>query len=153
MPSRGDILLIAYDIRHPRRLRQIHGWLKKRALPVQKSVFLGYFSGPGRAELTGGLHARMHERRDDVRVYVLAEDAMPDVLGRTLLPEGLHWLPEQAAAISLLHHSALESARRYPSAPLRPPPPEAIEQLLAHFVEAGLARLARYLAGGPRRRR
>lgn len=148
MAAPGEILLIAYDVRHPRRLQRLHRWLKKRAVPVQKSLFAGYFTQTQRRELIEGVRALVHPGRDDVRLYVLPADCMPDVLGVTLLPEGMHWMPEQAPAISLLHHSALQTGRRYPTQRYQPPMVEEIDGLLRTFAQESLRRLLRLLGGG-----
>jgi CRISPR-associated protein Cas2 len=147
MALSGEILLIAYDVRHPQRLRRLHRWLKKRAVPVQESLFAGYFTAAQRRELIAGMQTLVHPSRDDVRLYVLPPDCMPDVLGVTLLPEGMHWMPEQAPAISLLHHSALQTGRRYPAQRYQPPAADTIERLLHAFAEDRLRRLLRFLGG------
>jgi len=61
--------LVAYDIRHPRRLRRVHRRLKQDALWVQKSVF--FFEGHESAlrTLLDDVAALMKAREDDLRAW------------------------------------------------------------------------------------
>lgn len=90
--------IICYDIANPRRLGRIHRALKRRALPVQYSVFL--FSGTDvqLQRCLDELQALMDERYDDIRAYPLPQRGLRLVLGASLLPEGIvlgglpaHW--------------------------------------------------------------
>lgn len=88
--------LIAYDIASPRRLGRLGAFIKKRAVPVQYSVY--YFEGSP-AQLAGlmkEIGARIDASRDDVRAYpipdnpeVAALGRRDSVLGDMLLPNGL----------------------------------------------------------------
>lgn len=61
--------LVAYDISHPRRLQRVHRLLKKRALPVQKSVF--FFQGhEGQLkQLLDEVATLMKKKEDDLRAW------------------------------------------------------------------------------------
>jgi CRISPR-associated protein Cas2 len=63
--------LIAYDVREPKRLRQVHYYLRKRALAVQKSVFILQTDPAGLTETLAGLSERVLERDDDLRLYAI----------------------------------------------------------------------------------
>lgn len=61
--------LLAYDVRDEKRLRKVHYYLKKRAVPVQKSVFLLHCSASDLSETLQGVRERTSLREDDVRLY------------------------------------------------------------------------------------
>jgi len=63
--------LIAYDVRDPKRLRQVHYYLRKHALAVQKSVFIVHTDLAQLAVIQDGLRARVLERDDDLRLYAI----------------------------------------------------------------------------------
>ena len=69
MGAKAGWYLIAYDIREPRRLRRVHRVLKRRALPVQESVF--FFQGHEGAlrRLLDEVAAAMHLGEDDLRAW------------------------------------------------------------------------------------
>ncbi|MFN4149171.1 MAG: CRISPR-associated endonuclease Cas2, partial [Rhodocyclaceae bacterium] len=80
--------LICYDISHPKRLGRVFRFLKKRALPLQYSVFL--FSGDDR-QLMHCLEAvarLIDPAEDDLRAYPLPRRGLKARLGRAILPEG-----------------------------------------------------------------
>lgn len=83
--------LICYDIAHPKRLSRIFRYLKKRAMPLQYSVFL--FSGDERRleRILDALAAMIDERSDDLRCYPLPARGVRWRLGRAVLPEGIQW--------------------------------------------------------------
>ncbi|MDD3652191.1 CRISPR-associated endonuclease Cas2 [Immundisolibacter sp.] len=84
--------LIAYDIRHPRRLSALHRLLKKHALSVQYSVFVGRFTRRGIRHLQA-LISSIIAPEDDVRLYPLPQQPDWVFYGRRLLPDGVY-LPE-----------------------------------------------------------
>ena len=61
--------IVAYDVAHPKRLRQVHRCLSRHAIPVQHSVFLFHGSARGLNELLTELEALIDARKDDVRAY------------------------------------------------------------------------------------
>ncbi len=61
--------LLAYDIRDPRRLQRTHAFVRKRGIALQRSVFLIRADRESLAELEAGIRQRVHDRRDDVRLY------------------------------------------------------------------------------------
>jgi CRISPR-associated protein Cas2 len=85
-----DAWLIAYDIADPRRLASVHRYLKRYALAVQYSVFLGWFSARQVDSLRRGLEQRIDPRRDDVRLYHLPSRTQLYRFGRQWLPERVY---------------------------------------------------------------
>lgn len=61
--------LLAYDIREEKRLRKLHYYLKKRAVPLQRSVFLLHCTAEELAQTLQGARKRVHLRDDDIRLY------------------------------------------------------------------------------------
>lgn len=61
--------LLAYDVREEKRLRKLHYFLRKRALPLQRSVFLLHCTASELADTLQGVRERTHLREDDVRLY------------------------------------------------------------------------------------
>ena len=61
--------ILAYDVSEKKRLRKLHYFLRKRALPLQRSVFLLHCSAAELAEILNGVRERTHLREDDVRLY------------------------------------------------------------------------------------
>lgn len=92
--------LIAYDIADPRRLRRVHRYLCRHAVPVQYSVF----ATRGSRMRVGLIRAELGEivdaDEDDVRIYPVPEPTVLSVLGRKALPEGLRVI-DGASALSL----------------------------------------------------
>jgi CRISPR-associated protein Cas2 len=83
--------IVCYDISCPRRLAQIHRYLKRRACALQYSVFL--FTGTEQAMQSCLMHLEelMDRRCDDIRAYPLPKRGLRLWLGRATLPEGIHW--------------------------------------------------------------
>ncbi|RMF21205.1 MAG: CRISPR-associated endonuclease Cas2 [Deltaproteobacteria bacterium] len=74
--------LIAYDITDPKRLRRIHRFMRRRAIPLQYSVFIASLT-PGRLdELLLGAGRLIDELHDDVRCYALPTVTEVLALGR-----------------------------------------------------------------------
>jgi CRISPR-associated protein Cas2 len=65
--------LIGYDIASPRRLRRVHRLLKRRAFPVQYSLFAAALTAVERDRLLAELGRLIHPRKDDVRFWPLPE--------------------------------------------------------------------------------
>lgn len=103
--------LIAYDISDPARLRKVHAYLRKRALPLQYSVFLGRFTEAELDVLEAELRALIHARRDDVRIYPMPGLQAPVMVGRPVLPEGVLWMAPERVSMN-------------PAAKADPEPPE-----------------------------
>ncbi len=81
--------LIAYDITDPRRLRRLHAFLRKHAVPVQYSVFHFEGSAAQMGRLLQSIGERIDPDSDDVRAYQLPERMQLTTLGRGGLPEGV----------------------------------------------------------------
>jgi CRISPR-associated protein Cas2 len=86
--------LIAYDIANPDRLARVHRCLKKRAVPVQYSVFVTRASAREMELIKGAISELIDERVDDVRIYLIPDYVEAIVLGRKPLPEGILLLAE-----------------------------------------------------------
>jgi CRISPR-associated protein Cas2 len=61
--------VLAYDIREPRRLKRVHYYLKKQALPLQKSVFIVHCSANQLADILNEVRERASLGEDDIRLY------------------------------------------------------------------------------------
>jgi CRISPR-associated protein Cas2 len=81
--------MIAYDIADRRRLARVHRYLKRRATPVQYSVFAAELRRIEIADMILDLTVLIDSRRDDVRIYNLTDDAWIRCFGRQNAPEGL----------------------------------------------------------------
>lgn len=91
--------LVAYDIADPSRLNRVHRFLKACAIPIQYSVFLGWFSDAELQAVATGIERRIDPRRDDVRMYHLPSRTLLYRLGR-------QWLPEQVYLVGDTWHVA-----------------------------------------------
>lgn len=85
--ARAERYLIAYDIKHPRRLRRVHAFLAKRATAVQYSVFVAMLTPTRRDALARGLVRRIERRVDDVRLYPLPPSVRIEQLGSAAVGE------------------------------------------------------------------
>ncbi|HPE60793.1 MAG: CRISPR-associated endonuclease Cas2 [Thiothrix sp.] len=81
--------LVCYDIRCPKRLARVHRFLKKRAVPLQYSVFLVRLNREQRGWLLQQLERLIDARADDVRVYPLPQKPDWCALGKPLWEEGM----------------------------------------------------------------
>lgn len=81
--------LVTYDITSPKRLRRMHRALKKVAVPIQYSVFLGLFTSAGLVALRACISDIIDPARDDVRIYPLPRNCWQRRLGRPQLPQGV----------------------------------------------------------------
>lgn len=61
--------LLTYDVCDQKRLRKVHYYLRKRGLPLQKSLFLLHCSAADLATTLQGVRERAHLREDDIRLY------------------------------------------------------------------------------------
>ncbi len=74
--------LLAYDIRHEKRLRRLHYFCKKHGIPLQKSVFLFKADAAGLEEVVEGVQARVSDKEDDVRLYPVSHPGSIWAAGR-----------------------------------------------------------------------
>ncbi|WP_298609743.1 CRISPR-associated endonuclease Cas2 [uncultured Thiothrix sp.] len=81
--------IISYDIAEPKRLKRIHRFLKKVALPLQYSVFLIEADAKRIEQLMKQLALMIKAREDDIRIYPLP--LQPDwcAVGKPLWDEGM----------------------------------------------------------------
>lgn len=81
------LYLIAYDIRCPRRLGQVHRFLRREGLPVQYSVFTAQMTQRKFMRVLDGLDSLIDPRADDIRLYPLPSRQDSVALGRQIFPE------------------------------------------------------------------
>lgn len=81
--------IVSYDIAEPKRLRRIHRFLKKVALPLQYSVFLLEADARRIEQLEKQLATMIHPREDDIRIYPLPMQPDWCALGKPLWDEGM----------------------------------------------------------------
>lgn len=91
--------LVTYDIADPRRLSRLHRFLKKRAVPVQYSVFLFEGSGAQIGRLMQQIEQLIRPDQDDVRAYQLPQTPQFDTLGRGSLPADSRLLSTHSPAL------------------------------------------------------
>lgn len=84
--------IISYDIGEPRRLVKIHRYLKKRALPVQYSVFLIRCTPAMLKVIMNELEAMIAPAEDDIRSYTLPRKPEIITLGRQAKFAGMELL-------------------------------------------------------------
>lgn len=60
--------VVCYDIRCPKRLGRVHRYLKKRAIPLQYSVFLAQLDVKKREAMLRDLRVIIHVFRDNYPV-------------------------------------------------------------------------------------
>lgn len=95
MKSR-DYYLVAYDIACPKRLGRVHRYLKKRLTATQYSVFTGPLRPWELRALVADLHALIHVKQDDVRIYALSGSAQIVTMGRQ---QPLAWSGDSEAVV------------------------------------------------------
>jgi CRISPR-associated protein Cas2 len=86
--------LIAYDITEPRRLKRMNRALKRRAIPVQYSVFAAHDTPAAVGRMRRDLGKLIDVRTDDVRIYPVPSNPELAVVGLRALPEGVLVLRE-----------------------------------------------------------
>ncbi|WP_052501717.1 CRISPR-associated endonuclease Cas2 [Thiomicrospira microaerophila] len=79
--------VLAYDIRHVRRLAKIHRIVKKVGLPFQKSVFLIHASEKRLQKILSLIEKYMDVNEDDVRTYPVESAQTIWVYGLGLTPD------------------------------------------------------------------
>lgn len=100
-------VVIAYDIRDPKRLRRVHRAAQRLATPFQYSVFIADWpEGCDLAERLAPLAALIDPRVDDLRAYPLPARGLICRLGRATLPAGIHFTGLPAP----LHEDLFEGA-------------------------------------------
>jgi len=65
--------ILSYDIRHEKRLKKFHYRLKKRALALQKSVFLIEANEAEIQQIITLVQQHTHTHEDDVRLYPISQ--------------------------------------------------------------------------------
>lgn len=82
--------LVAYDIADEKRLVRLHRYIKKRAVPVQYSVFLMRATHPAMERIVSEMEQLIEITKDDVRVYLLPSRIDVETRGRQPLPDEVH---------------------------------------------------------------
>ena len=80
------LFLVAYDVRHPRRLRHMHNLLKDYACGGQKSAFECYLSVTERRDLLRKAEEVMDLIEDALLVIRLSDRDAVRTLGRAVVP-------------------------------------------------------------------
>jgi CRISPR-associated protein Cas2 len=65
--------VVAYDIREPKRLRQVHGAMKAFGYPLQYSVFVCDLDGMEKVRLREVMGRIMHLRQDSLAIIDLGD--------------------------------------------------------------------------------
>lgn len=79
--------LIAYDIRHPKRLQRVHRYLSQQAFALQKSVYLLPGKTTRLIQVLDELNHLINIREDDIRAYPIQHPDQLWLVG-THLPDG-----------------------------------------------------------------
>lgn len=98
--------LVSYDIREPRRLRQVHRQLRKAGATVQYSAFSVRADDPQMRALLNTLEGLIDPSEDDLRAYHLPQRCPVWMLGRQGLPDGV--FIDAGDAVKLLAEGAAE---------------------------------------------
>jgi CRISPR-associated protein Cas2 len=67
--------VVAYDIREPKRLRQVHSAMKAFGYPLQYSVFVCDLDGMEKVSLREVIGKLMHHREDSLAIIDLGDAA------------------------------------------------------------------------------
>ena len=83
--------IVCYDIGDPTRLRRLHRFLKRHAVPLQYSVFL--FTGDDRQleRLLALAEGYIDAKVDDLRAYPLPARGLKAYIGKPTLPAGIQF--------------------------------------------------------------
>ena len=81
--------LVAYDIRHPRRLRRVHRCLKREGTSVQYSAFCVEGDDEQLGVVLRRVQTLIDPRADDVRAYHVPAHCRVWQLGRQQFPDGV----------------------------------------------------------------
>jgi len=93
--------IVGYDISSPRRLRRVARELERRAIRLQRSLFLGCWTESEFEEVWSRLAGLIHPRRDDVRAWPVPEPPLVYLVGKGL-PEGVVFGDSRASAAGYL---------------------------------------------------
>ncbi len=65
--------LLAYDIKNPKRLSRLHYFIKKKAICLQRSVYLVQSSEDELDVMISKIRKIVHDKKDDVRLYPVSQ--------------------------------------------------------------------------------
>lgn len=85
--------ILAYDIREPRRLQQVHKFMVGEGLAVQYSVFVGAWDQADLRRVEIGIRTWIEWEADDIRVYPIPDQCNSVLLGRTDSCDGIDLAP------------------------------------------------------------
>ena len=91
--------IICYDIACPRRLARIYRQLKKRACPLQYSVFLFTGSDVELQHCLATLQELMDPRHDDIRAYPLPQRGLRLVRRRSMVRVFMSGCPDPETGV------------------------------------------------------
>jgi len=83
-------VLIAYDIADPRRWRRVYKRVQADAARLQYSLFYGELNSRELDLLAVDVGRMIDPSYDDVRLYVLPDDAWIRLRGKPIVPDGVH---------------------------------------------------------------
>ena len=83
-------VLIAYDIADPRRWRRVYKRVQADAARLQYSLFYGELNSRELDLLAVDVARMIDPSYDDVRLYVLPDDAWIRLRGKPIVPDGVH---------------------------------------------------------------
>ncbi len=89
--SERSLYLVAYDVRHPRRLQSVLGIVKAYSTGGQKSVHECFLSAAEKAQLKRDLVAVIRADEDAVVLIRLDPRAKPRTLGIAVPPRDEHF--------------------------------------------------------------
>jgi CRISPR-associated protein Cas2 len=87
--------IISYDIADPKRLARIHRYLKKKAEPIQYSVFLFQGTHQQLRIIYEDIADLIDENEDDVRFYTLPQKQQIVTMGRQGLGNGIQIINQE----------------------------------------------------------
>ncbi len=83
-------VLIAYDISDARRWRKVYKRVQEDAARLQYSLFYGDLPWREAERLADNLARLIDPAADDVRLYLLPDDAWVRIRGKPIVPNGVH---------------------------------------------------------------
>jgi CRISPR-associated endonuclease Cas2 len=88
---------VAYDVTERRRLQRVHRYLRRKALPVQHSVFFLHGTDASVKATMNEVAEIIHIRRDDVRAYPIEHPSRVWLSGASVVDGPLLRLPAAGA--------------------------------------------------------
>lgn len=94
--------IIAYDITDNKRLGRVYRFLKKEAIPIQRSIF--YYEGTVSVltKILDEIEGRINSKTDDVRAYCLPTKLHYYAIGASVFADGIELFSETNNEVSRL---------------------------------------------------